>query len=394
VDVVCRNSPARLIVANDVTQKRRAEASERQTHKLETMRETAAMAAHQFRPLVSAITGQIKELKNCLTTPETCGSVEAMASAAQRMADLSNQMLRAGAQATIQISELDFERFLRALEPRIRRCIWHPITLEFNYAEEVGIIQVDCTLLEAVIFSLVENARDAMAVGGTLRLELSRISPGGDKDATSVNGGEFACLRIADTGTGITPEAQAHLFEPFFTTWQGGQRTGLGLASAYGAVKQLGGRMEVLTQPGAGTEFRLYFRCELKPKSAIAPQPVVSGPKTVLLIEPDERTRMVARAALEANGYRVIETDSAKVAQVVWPSRAAQVDLLVTDLNFTAGDSGRDLAELLRRRKPSLKVLFTGADKKNQTDRGSEELLGKPYTRAELLDSVHRCFVG
>jgi CheY-like chemotaxis protein len=256
-------------------------------------------------------------------------------------------------------------------------------------------ILADSHLLEHIVMNLVLNAREAMPKGGTLSFKASTT-----RLRKENNDSKFACLQVRDNGCGMSPETQGRLFEPFFATCETGESRGLGLASVYGAVKQLGGWIDVATKVGAGTEFSLYFPTCPAPATPVQPTTAASASaekmaaKTVLLVEPDTRTRMMMRTALEWNGYRVVETDSSSLAMTLWPSQSKNVDLLLTDVTLPGTLSGRQLAEQLRRDRPSMQVLYTYDSSKKNPDGFNqlkpEELVSKPFTTIELLESISR----
>jgi CheY-like chemotaxis protein len=320
-------------------------------------------------------------------------SLKRISAAANRANTVVQQLLTVGAQRLLEKQALDFNRFLTQLEPTIRRITDSSISFERHYAADRLFIMADSYLLEQIVINLVLNAREAMPTGGTLSFRTSTVRLNASSNHSGKEG-TFVRLSVRDSGCGMSPEIQARLFEPFFAMGQIGESKGLGLASTYGATKQLGGWIDVASEIGAGTEFNLYFVPCSAPVTAIAPTDGSTAAKTILLVEPDSRTRMMARTALEWNGYRVVETDSASLATTLWPSQAANIDLLLTEFALPGTMSGPQLAERLRRAKPNLKVLYTHDPGKHSD--GLERLqawesLAKPFTSVDLLECIGRC---
>jgi CheY-like chemotaxis protein len=201
---------------------------------------------------------------------------------------------------------------------------------------------------------------------------------------------------VRDTGCGIPPDVQAHLYEPFFTTKGIGKATGLGLASVYGAVQKQSGWIEFTSQAGVGTEFRVFLPCA--PASAVlrqtgSPTAKLPAKATILLVEPEDRARGLARCVLNLQGYRVIEADCSSTALLLWEGQAAGVDLLLTNATLPDGLSGGDLATQLRQTKPNLKVLYSSDGNSNGDEPKSAlpeglQIVSKPYRPDRLLQEV------
>jgi PAS domain S-box-containing protein len=396
------NSPARLILASHSTDCQVADPTLRQEEKHELITETVGAIARHFENSLGNISGDTEHLLSKLADTDMGGSVKQIATAANRAAAVAQQLLTAGAQLSFESKALDFNRFLGQLEPNVRRIAGSSITFEKQYVPERVFIMADSHLLEHIVLNLVLNSREAMPQGGTLSLKVSTTRLRREaKDET------FVCLKVRDTGGGMSPETQAHLFEPFFAPRETGDSRGLGLASVHGAVRQLGGWIDVATKVGAGTEFSLYFPTCPAPAPTTPFQPptaasatastaktTATAAKTVLLVEPDTRIRMMMRTALEWNGYRVVETDSSSLALTLWPSQSKNVDLLLTDITLPGTMSGRQLAEQLLRDRPSMQVLYTYDTSKKNPDGFDQlkpdELVAKPFTTIELLESISR----
>jgi CheY-like chemotaxis protein len=213
----------------------------------------------------------------------------------------------------------------------------------------------------------------------------------------------WARLRVADTGIGITPEHLPHIFEPFFTTKDVGKGTGLGLATTYGIVQQHGGWIEVDSQVGRGTEFRVYFPAVLvQPPATTAasePLPAPRGRETILVVEDEAGVRALVISLLEGLGYRLLQAQSGPHALEVWKEHGDDVELLITDIVMPDGMNGVQLAEHLRRERPALKVIFTSGyladlSREDVSRHHSDAFIAKPFSLAELARLVRRTLDG
>jgi len=264
-------------------------------------------------------------------------------------------------------------------------------------------VHADVSMLEQVLMNLAVNARDAMPEGGRLLVTSERIvfETGPDSSHPECRAGVFVCLTVRDSGGGISSEHLPHIFEPFFTTKEVGKGTGLGLATVYGIVKQHQGWVEVLSQVGTGTTFKIYLPAmedahpaAMEESSEATELP--RGEETVLLVEDEEAVRSVTRQLLQRFGYRVLEASSGHEALRVWEGAAPEVDLLLTDVIMPDGINGRKLAEDLRNKKASLRVIFqSGYGGEVMSNRQTNSyFLQKPCAPRDLLWAVRRCLDG
>jgi CheY-like chemotaxis protein len=264
-------------------------------------------------------------------------------------------------------------------------------------------VQADPGMIEQVLVNLAVNARDAMPHGGQLLITTETVS----LDAAyaqahpEARAGEFVCLAVADAGTGIAPELIPKIFEPFFTTKEPGKGTGLGLATVYGIVKQHQGWIEVSSRLGAGATFKIFLPAIPTPASPAATPPaeagLARGTETILLVEDEYTVRMITRRVLESHGYKIYEATNAREALALWPSRADETALVLTDMVMPEGVTGRDLAKQLRAQKPALKVIFMsgyGGEAVGQDTafirRAGTNFLQKPCHGHTLLQAVRK----
>jgi len=256
--------------------------------------------------------------------------------------------------------------------------------------------------LESAIVNLANNARDAMPDGGRLRIATSNRRLDADYAAThsELVEGEYVLIEVSDTGTGMTPEVLEQVFEPFFTTKPPGEGTGLGLAMVFGFIKQSAGHINVSSEPGIGTTFRLYFprvsdRAEERSRISTVEAERSRG-ETILIVEDNQVLRRVAVRQLQALGYRTLEAEEATAALAILEQHP--VDLLFTDIVMPGPMGGMQLAEQARERWPALRVLLTSGFP-GQIGRPSQEplaatrrLLSKPYREKELASVLREIF--
>jgi CheY-like chemotaxis protein len=275
--------------------------------------------------------------------------------------------------------------------------IGEAITLHLQLEETLGQVKADPGHLQQVLMNLVVNARDAMPAGGTLTIESANVELGEDyaSQHLGVVPGPHVMFAVSDTGTGMDRATQARIFEPFFTTKGVGKGTGLGLSTTFGIVTQNNGSIWVYSELGRGTAFKVYlprsFEQE-RPVQPSRPPTRLSGTETILLVEDEPQVRTVARAILEAQGYRVLEGSSGEVALALSREYSADIHLLLTDV-VMPGLGGRELAEQLLGGRPQLRVLYTsGYTERAIVHHGvleqGLELLQKPFTPESLLRKV------
>jgi len=256
--------------------------------------------------------------------------------------------------------------------------------------------------MEQIVMNLALNARDAMPQGGQLliRTSVADIDAQHVQKNAEAREGQFVCLSVSDTGMGMGAEWLRRIFEPFFTTKDVGKGTGLGLATVYGITQLHQGWIEVSSQVGAGSEFKIFLSPapqQLEPPSNKPVQTDVrGGSETILLVEDEAELRLLARQVLEGYGYRVLEGATGAQALKLWPEHAAEIDLLLTDMVMPEGITGWDLAEKLRAEKPDLKILCISGYSVDLAQRNLEVpeglcFLQKPFRPQTLALAVREC---
>jgi CheY-like chemotaxis protein len=279
----------------------------------------------------------------------------------------------------------------------LRRVIGEDIELRIDLGQGVGRVNADPGQLEQVIMNLVVNARDAMPSGGILTIETKNVDLRADSGSSiSVRPGLYVMLAVSDNGIGMSAETRAHLFEPFFTTKGTGRGTGLGLSTVFGIVRQSGGALDVYSEPGKGTSFKIFLprldRAADEPEATLAAPG--RGSETILLVEDDDTVRKLVRETLESQGYLVLDAPGAADAQAIATRHDGPIPLLITDVVMPRL-SGPELAKQLTAVRPDMKVLFISgytdnAVVNNGVLTSSMAFLQKPFTPSAIARKVRQ----
>jgi PAS domain S-box-containing protein len=353
-----------LGVATDITRRKQLEDQLRQSQKMEAVGRLAGGVAHDFNNLLTAILGHADLLLEGATEHDGHhADLTEIRRAAQRAAGLTSQLLAFSRKQILQPKVLDLNTVVTGMGTLLRRLIGEDIELRIVPAPGLGAVEADPGQLEQVILNLAVNARDAMPRGGKLTVETANVDldEAYARQRVAVQPGPYVLLAVTDTGVGMNEHVKAHVFEPFFTTKAQGKGTGLGLATVYGIVQQSGGFIWVYSEPGRGTAFKIYL-----PRKAASPQelePVPTregshaGSGTILLVEDEAAVRKLASRVLEARGYTVLPAADGLQALDTVERHPGAIDLLITDVVMPQM-SGRELADLVRPRRPATKVLY------------------------------------
>jgi PAS domain S-box-containing protein len=384
-----------VLAFRDVTERRRLEDQLRQAQKMEAVGQLAGGVAHDFNNLLTAIVSFARLVEEALPARhESRADVHEILTAAGRAAALTRQLLTFSRRQRLQPRAVDLAEVVRGMEAMLRRLLGEAVHLEVE-ARAPGTVVADPGQLELAVLNLALNARDAMPSGGRLVLSVDELLlPDGPDAGSELPAGPLAVLAVRDTGVGMDEATRRRVFEPFFTTKPVGKGTGLGLSTVYGIVAQSGGAVRVRSQPGHGSEFRIYLprRAEVPPTvSAVAPALPSGGEETVLLVEDDPAIRAVAERTLAARGYRLLAAGSAEQALAL-ARAAADVHLLVSDV-VLPGRNGWELACALQAERPRLRLLFMSG---YAADAGTGTallpdgvpLLEKPFAPDDLLAAV------
>ena len=387
-------------------ERKKLEEQLRQSQKMDAIGHLAGGVAHDFNNILTVIQGYAQLLKHKPgLDSESLEALDQVAQASERAASLTRQLLTFSRKQIMQTRPLDLNQVVARLEKMLRRIIGEDITLLCQPSAEPAVVLADEDMIAQILMNLVCNARDAMGRGGrlTLSAETLALTEAAIKQSTDARSGEFVCLRVSDTGSGIAPEHLPHIFEPFFTTKDIGRGTGLGLCTVYGIVKQHHGWIEIASSPGVGTTFSIFLpRAPLPAGERERDHPeseVPAGNETILLVEDEAPVRGLGRECLQRLGYTVLEAASGVEALFLWEQRAGGIDLLLTDMVLPNGISGRDLADRLRARQPGLAVLcmtgYTTAESGSLGEAVPDAgFLRKPFSLQTLGHAVRECLDG
>ncbi|MBC8001763.1 MAG: response regulator [Opitutaceae bacterium] len=381
-------------------QRKKLEAQLIEAQKMEVLGQLAGGVAHDFNNILMTIMGYT-DLLTMEIEPESplLEYTGELRQASERAAGLTRQLLVFCRKEIVQAVVLDLNKVVKDLDKMLRRLIGENIEMTVVPGKDPGRIKADSGYVGQVLMNLVVNARDAMPNGGALTIATSAVTLD-ENYALSHPGvipGDYLMLSVSDTGTGMTEEVKARLFEAFFTTKPKGKGTGLGLATCLAIVQQSGGHIGVQSDVGKGTVFRVYFpRVEEALAAAARPPqggPLPRGTETLLVVEDEPSVRHLTRGVLQAQGYEVLSASNGQEAlHVVREHRGSPIQLVFTDIIMPLM-GGKVMAEWLRSMHPDLKILFTSG----YTDDAISELgvidpdiafLPKPYTQASLAHKV------
>ncbi len=403
--VELRGEPHLLAFTRDISARKLADAEREglverlhQAQKMESLGQLAGGVAHDFNNMLSAImaSADLALTGRDESDPANQFLVDII-SAAERAADLIRQLLAFSRKQLIEPKVVDLGQLVVGLEPMLVRLIGDNIILRITSDGSDGKARVDPGQMEQIILNLVINARDAMLDGGEVLIEISDISidDAYGQAHPSARAGDYVMLTVSDTGSGMTMETRAKIFEPLFTTKETGKGTGLGLATVAGIVDQHGGSIEVESELGRGSSFNLLFPRVLgQVETLVSPEGPgpVGGEETVLVVEDEEIVRSVAVRILERLGYRVLAARSGSDALTLIKGRGGTIDLLLTDV-VMPGINGRELARQLSAGCPGLRVLYTSGYNQEVIaphgvlDEGLQ-FLAKPYSVKSLAMKV------
>jgi signal transduction histidine kinase/CheY-like chemotaxis protein len=399
-----QNSGGWVLVLRDVTQERENQTRIQIQERLATVGQLAAGIAHDFNNILAAIVVYADLLKRDPSLPSA--SRERLAiihQQVQRAASLIRQILDFSRRSMMEHSTLDVLPFLKELDKLLRRLLPETIRVELRYRPGRYQVVADPTRLQQVFMNLAVNARDAMPVGGVLHFEMARlvITPK-THPCPNLHPGHWIRISVSDTGFGIAPDVLPHIFEPFFTTKPIGQGTGLGLAQAYGIIKQHGGHIEVESRPGEGTTFHVFLPAlEASDQYELLPEQTLEldgEGETILVVEDDAVARQAMSDLLKAYNYRVLVAADGVEALDLFNQRWEDIALVVSDIVMPEM-GGVDLYYALRQRWPQVKMLFvTGHPLREQDqailERGEVNWLQKPYAIQTFHETIRQLING
>lgn len=379
----------------DVTEQKQLQGRLAQSERMEAVGQLASGVAHDFNNLLTIIKGYSSLLlESNLASSESHAAFE-IQQAADRAAALTHQLLAFGRRQTLQPRVLDLNAIVSNLQKMLRRVVTENVDLVIESAHAVGYVKADPVQMEQVLLNLVVNARDAMPNGGTLTISTASMDISDDigSGETFVRAGSYVTLSVSDTGIGMNAATRARIFEPFFTTKEVGKGTGLGLATVYGIVKQSNGHIDVESESGRGTTFRVSLpkvdaEFPAAPKHVMA-EPHKRGTGTILLAEDEPLLRELGETILKQAGYSVLSAPNASALKDLIANHKGTVDLLLTDV-VMPGLSGPELVRLVRARWTGIRVLYMSGyadDEIKDLDRDAG-FLQKPFTPSELTAKI------
>ena len=396
---VSLSSDRQFVLYEDVTRQGELQAQLQQAMKMEAVGRLAGGVAHDFNNLLTVIIGNVSlALARLPQSAPAAGMLSEVNKAAQRAALLTQQLLAFSRKQIIEPKILNLNDLIADLNAMLVRLIREDIRIRILPGKDLGAVKIDAGQFQQILVNLVVNARDAMPAGGMITIETSNevLDDAYCARRPYVKPGKFVMVAVSDTGHGMSEDVKAHVFEPFFTTKAKGSGTGLGLATAYGAVKQSGGSIEVYSEVAIGTTFRIYFPLvegeASKPARDDPPREATGGAETLLLVEDEEIVRDMCARVLDGLGYKVLQAGNGDGAITLATEYGERIDLLLTDV-VMPGMSGRELATRLTRIHPETRVLFTSGYTDDAIvqhgvlDEGVS-FIGKPYTPPALAKKV------
>jgi len=349
---------------NDVTEKRKLEAQLRQAQKMEAVGTLAGGVAHDFNNMLMVIIGHAElALQQIAPDQPLFANLQEIRKAAGRSADLTRQLLAFARKQSVVPKVLDLNETVEGMLKMLRRLIGEDIDLTWLPGEEGWPIKVDPSQIDQILANLCVNARDAIAGVGKITIETRNaiIDEAYCADHPEAIPGEYVLLAVSDDGCGMDKQTLDKIFEPFFTTKELGKGTGLGLATVYGIVKQNRGFVNVYSEPGQGSTFKIYLPRDTS-KSVEIPKvipaaPVAGGHETILLAEDEAAILDMVKQILEDFGYRVLAASTPGEAIRVAKEYTGEIHLLITDVVMPEMN-GHELAKNLLSLHPKLKCLY------------------------------------
>lgn len=411
IDLDNEGSPVGVVgTLQDITEKRLAQEEKEklesqlvQAQKMESIGRLAGGVAHDFNNMLSVIFGYAELIKSDMSLDDPMLSyILEIEKAAAHSRDITRQLLAFSRKQIIAPRPINLNDHFTETQKTLSRMIEEDIHLQFAPGKDLWTIKLDPSQLDQILINLAVNARDAMPDGGRLTIQTSNVSI--DSEYISKHyfftPGEYVLLEMTDEGAGMDQETLSRIFEPFFTTKELGRGTGLGLATVYGIVKQNNCFINVYSEPGQGTTFKVYFPRaaaeEITKKTGEAPIASVSG--TVLLVEDSEPVRRLVADLLEAVGYTVLAAETPFEALSLCEKEGAPIDLLLTDV-VMPGMSGAELRDKIAAIRPEIKVLFMSGYTENViAHRGvlkeGVHFIQKPFSMRDIAAKIHQVTCG
>jgi two-component system, cell cycle sensor histidine kinase and response regulator CckA len=382
-----------LAMMRDVTERHHLEEQLRQSQKMEAVGRLAAGVAHDFNNILGIISGYAELLLLQAPHQPERARAEKIISATEKAASLTRQLVAFGRKQVMAMELLDLSQVMEGLSSMVRCVMGDEVQVIVHVGKQLGLVRADQSQLEQVILNLTTNAREAMQEGGTLTIAIERHQA--LEDSPELPAGKYIRLAVSDSGSGMTPEIQSHIYEPFFTTKKNG--SGLGLSTVYGIVKQSGGYITVQSAPQRGSAFSVYLPLaaeNITEKSAEPETPAfqVNGHETILLVDNEEDLRNATAEYLEGCGYRVLTAGDGKEAIELSESYDGPISLVISDIVMPKL-GGRGVVEHMRKTRPETEVLMISGYANDDMPRHGISLdpscfLQKPFTFQALSGKI------
>ena len=396
-----------MLFARDITLQRKAEEEHaelenrmRQLLKMEALGQLAGGVAHDFNNILTVITGHSQLIREQVGSNEgVLSDLDQIDSAAQKASGLTRQLLAFSRKQILNPEWLDINAIITRMRRILDRLLRDDIELRIDLGTDLWRVHADVSSIEQVLINLAVNAAEAMRTGGSFSIETrnTHLSSEDLVETPHLPSGRYVRITISDTGHGMLPEVRQRAFEPFFTTKSLGRGTGLGLAGVYGIVQKSEGLIRLESECGVGTTFHIFLPATHVPLRELTLSPRsagFTGRETILLCDDDPGVRLVMRDSLVASGYQVLVAEDPDAAMEIEGNYDDPLHLLVTDV-VMAGISGGELSEILRERRPGLRVLYvSGYPHEVVEHHGSisedDGYLPKPFTPRELVERVRK----
>ncbi|KNG92185.1 PAS domain S-box protein [Pseudaestuariivita atlantica] len=386
-------------IIHDLTARKDAEQTLLQVQKMDAIGQLTGGVAHDFNNLLTVILGNLELIEIQMGEFEHSDLLNEAMEAAELGARLTERLLSFARRSPLEPRVVELNGLISGLSDMLRRTLGATIELKTVLSDAPWTVKVDPTQFESAIVNLAVNARDAMPGGGRLVVETRNMALDEDyvADELQLSPDNYVQVSVTDTGTGMPADVIRRVFEPFYTTKDIGEGTGLGLSMVYGFGKQSGGHVTIYSELGTGTTINLYLpryqdASEMSDENDAEPELNSANGNTILVVEDDERVRRLTRGRLEALGYQVLEAMHGPAALQILAEHS-DVDLVFTDLVMPGGMSGYEVAQHVQESHPDTKVLLTSgyAEELMNSEKLSArnlKLLRKPYRQAALVNAI------
>ncbi len=391
-----------VVAVEDITERLGLEAQLRQSQKMESVGQLAAGVAHDINNILTIIQGHTGLLLHAARADDpSVRSLKQISAASDRAAGFVRHLLMFSRKQVVQTRILDLNAVLQNLQSMLTPMLGEQIALELCCQPGLPLVAADSSMTEQIVMNLAVNARDAMLQGGTLHVETFAVDIPAElaRQNPDARAGSFICLCVRDTGCGMDRKVIQRIFEPFFTTKEVGKGTGLGLSTVYGIVRQHQGWVEVESEVGVGTNFKVFLPvADAKASTAsdtimVKTETVRGGKETILVVEDEVSLLRVLCSVLQSFQYNVLVAVSGAEALRVWDGYQGGIDLVLTDMIMPGRMTGIDLVGELRKRKPGLKVIITSGYSEDLVGHdfdANTRFLPKPYQTEAVAQLIRK----